>query len=271
MSDSLLKIYLYPNLERLEGYVSKPILAIYQKNGVYLESTMTEEYYNNIRKNLTNTFEKFNLNDHTEELLYIMLTEVEILYDALLDAQMHYEDLNNTIDVSQFLLSFKRAIDNPNFQIGIKENVGTVFKPKTQSAYIRNPDISKWMCQLIFDAFETGNYPRNILGETFLEYFYKFNDSSTTPIDLKDLDKITQLKNKNPSVLKMKKYVELCKYVGKYLQKYTHLKIPNGVKLTDERANFYFDILEAIRIFNRDSISSEPKDYITAIFQKHSK
>jgi len=271
MSDSLLKIYLNPNLERLKGYVSKPILAIYQKNGVYLESTMTDEYYNKIREKLIKTFEKFNLIGHTEELLYIILTEDEILNDAMLDAEMHYDDLKNTIDVSQFLLSFKRAIDNPNFQIGIKENVGTLFKPKTQSAYIRNQDISKWMCQLIFDAFETGNYPRHILGETFLEYFYKFNDSPTKPIDLSHLEKITQLKNKNPSVLKMKKYVELCKYIGKYLQSNTHLKIPNGTKLTDERANFYFDILEALRIFNRDSIASEPKDYITAIFQKHFK
>ncbi|TCD16964.1 hypothetical protein EZ456_23740 [Pedobacter psychrodurus] len=269
MSDSLLKITLNPDLDKLSAYISKAMIARYQKTGVYLESTMSESYYNKIHDSLIKTFEKNNLIEHKDELLYIILTEDEILGDMMLDAEMQYEELQNTIEVSEFLLAFKRATDNPNFQIGIKENIGTTFKPKTQSAYIRNHEISKWMCQLIFDAFEARNYPRHLLGDTFLEQFYKYNEDPNTPIDLSNLEKVTKLKNKNPSVLKRKKYVELCKYVGKYLELHTHLNTPDGVKLTDARAEFYFDILEALNILNRHTIQSDPKDYITSMFQKH--
>jgi hypothetical protein len=138
MSDSLLKITLNPDLDKLSGYISKPMIARYQKTGVYLESTMTEAYYAGIYANLIKIFEENNLLEHTDELLYIILAEDEILSDSMLDAEMNYQDIQNAIEVSNFLLAFKRAENNPNFQLGVKENIGTIYKPKTESAYVRN-------------------------------------------------------------------------------------------------------------------------------------
>jgi len=270
MSDSLLKISLNPDLDKLSGYISKPIIARYQKTGVYLESTMTEAYYARIYNNLIKIFEKNNLLEHTDELLYIILMEDEILSDSMLDAEMNYQDIQNAIEVSNFLLAFKRAENNQYFQIGIKENIGTTYKPKTESAYVRNHEISKWMCQTIYDAIEAKKFPLGIFGETFLASAFNNNISKSALILEENLLKTANLKNKKPSVLRKKMLVTFCNYLRNYLEVHTHLKIPIGVSLTDAHSNLFFDVLETIGYLNRDAIESEPKDYIASMFQHNS-
>ena len=59
----------------------------------------------------------------------MIFREDEILGDNIRDDQTRYDYLENTIDVSKFLLAFKNSQKNPHFQIGVKENTGTEMMP----------------------------------------------------------------------------------------------------------------------------------------------
>lgn len=273
MTESVPKAIIYPDLNKISNYLGGWHTERYTKLGyVELELIMPIEQYEKIKSKLLTTFDKYGLTEDREELIYIIIIEDEILDGMIYGDKLRYNETQKAIDVSKFLLTFKNAKDNPLFQIGVKENVGTIFKPKTQSAFIQDAEISKWMCQLVLDAIETGKYPQyDIFGEFFTESIAGLNFGDRLPISDKSLKYGANLKNKSHTVFRKKRYVHFCFAVLRYLENFTHLKTPQGVKITDVQSNFLFEVLEILGYINGDEIDSEPKDYINSMIRNNSK
>lgn len=273
MSESVPKVKFYPEISKINSYLNSWQIKQFEKLGyVELELTMSLEDYEKLCKKILTAIEKHGLLGQKEELLYLIFREDENLEELTYLDKLRFDETQKAIDVSKFLLGFNNAINNPLFQIGIKENVGTIYKPKTNSYFIENEEISKWMCQLILDAIENGQYPEYMFGATFTESIagLKLN-SEKYPIDIKHLTNGLNLKNKSYNVLRKKRYAQFCLAVKKFLESHTTLETPQGVKLTDAQANFLFDTLEALSYLDNDKIDSEPKDYIHSLIRNHTK
>lgn len=273
MSESVPKVKFYPQISKINSYLNSWQVKQLEKLGyVELELIMPLVQYEKLCKKVSMAIVKHGLLEQKEELLYLIFREDENLEELTYLDRLRFEDTQKAIDVSKFLLGFKNAINNPLFQIGIKENVGTIYKPKTNSYFIENEEISKWMCQLILDAIENGQYPEHMFGTTFTESIagLKLN-SEKHSIDIKSLEYGLNLKNKSYNVLRKRRYAQFCLAIKKFLEAHTTLETPKDVKLTDAQANLLFDILVALSYIDKDKIESEPKDYVHSLIRNYSK
>lgn len=266
---SIIKVKLNPNLDKLKTYLGEWHIKTFTKQGyAQLELALSEDQYQRYSDGLKGVIEKHKLSDVREELLYVIFREDEILGENLIDDKLRYDYLENTIDVSKFLLAFKNSKDNPNFQIGVKENTGTENRPNNKNYFIKNDEISKWMCQLICDALESGNLPYGLVDEKSMESIFPLNLSKEQcPISIDDLQRGANLQNKSFTVYRRKRYVEFCYQIKDFLEEYTMLKSPIGVKITDAQANLFFEILSVLDYLNPEKIDSEPKDFLNTMIR----
>jgi len=264
---------LHPDLTKIKSYLWEGQIPEHQKRGyVQLELVISEEQYESYTNGLKEIFVKYNLVEHTEELLFVIFREDEILGEKLIDDMLRQQHIENAIDVSKFFLAYKTAQDNPLFQIGVKVNTGTENRPNSKNYFIKNEEISKWMCQTLTDAIEKGNYPGGIFGEVWEESIVGLNITGKQhPLRIENLKTGSNLKAKSYNVLTNKRYVEFCQNLLFFLSVHTHLKAPEGIKMTDALANFMFDVLSTLQHLNRETIGSHPKDYINTMIKNTSK
>lgn len=264
---SIIKVKLNPDLEKLKTYLGEWHFKTFTKQGyAQLELALSEDQYQRYSDGLKEVIEKYKLQEVCEELLYVIFKEDEILGDGIRNDQQRHDYLENTIDVSKFLLAFKNSQDNPNFQIGVKENTGTENRPNNKNYFIKNDEISKWMCQLICDALESGNIPYGLVDEKSMESIFPLNLSKEQrPISIDDLQRGANLQNKSFTVYRRKRYVEFCYQIKDILEKYTTLRSPMGVKITDAQANLFFEILSVLDYLDPEKINSEPKDFLNTM------
>ncbi|WP_029275091.1 hypothetical protein [Pedobacter borealis] len=270
---SIIKVKLNPDLEKLKTYLGEWHFKTFTKQRyAQLELALSKDQYKRYSDGLKGVIEKYKLQEVCEELLYVIFKEDEVLGDNIRNDQTRYDYLENIIDVSKFLLAFKNSQDNPHFQIGIKENTGTENIPINKTYFVKNAEISKWMCQVICDAIEVGNLPYGLVDEQSTENIFgsSYYDSQA-PIKVENLERGANLKNKSFSVYRRKRYVEFCYEVKNFLEEYTNLKSAANVKVSDEQANFFFDILSVLDYLNFEKIESDPKDYINSMIRNHNK
>ena len=264
----ILKVKLHPNLEVIKDYLGPWHLKTFKEQGyALLELAFEEEEYQRYARGLIDVIEKYKLSDLKDELLFVIFREDEILNDMLIDDKLKYDYIENTIDVSKFLLAFKNSKDSPNFQIGVKENTGTRNRPINKNYFIKNEEISKWMCQLICDALESGNVPYGLTDPLGTEGLFLNINREKQEISIEKLKRGAELQNKSFNVYRRKRYVIFCESIKIFLEEYTPLKSPLGVKQTDAQANFFFDILSVLGYLNVDKINSDPKDFVHTMFR----
>lgn len=270
---SITKVKLHPDLKKLKAYLGEWHIKTFTEQGfAQLELALDEDQFQRYSDGLKGVINKYNMNEVRDELLYIILKEDEISGDNIRNDQQRYDYLENTIDVSKFLLAFKNSQDNPNFQIGVKENTGNENMPVNKTHFVKNTEISKWMCQVICDAIEVGNLPYGLVDEQSTEnIFGSIYYGNQAPIKIKNLERGAHLKNKSFAVYRRKRYVEFCYEIKNFLEEYTNLKTSANVKISDEQANFFFDILSVLDYLNYEKIESEPKDYINSMIRNYSK
>ena len=268
---SLIKAQFTPNIDLLKRYLDNWHIKSFGERGyIQLELALDEEQYQRYYDGLKGVIAKYNLSDFQEELLYIIFREDETLGDNLRNDQQRHDYLENTIEVSKFLLAFKNSGDNPSFQIGVKENVGTHLMPINKTHFIKSAQISSWMCQLIWDAIEAGNLPYGLVDEQSTEnIFGSAYYGNQAPIKIENLERGANLENKKFSVYRRKRYVEFCYEIKSFLEEFTSLKTPQGVKITDEQANLFFDVLAVFDYLDIEKIESEPKDYIGSMIRNY--
>ncbi|MFA4869226.1 MAG: hypothetical protein WC623_13555 [Pedobacter sp.] len=202
---------------------------------------------------------RYHLEDHINELYYTII----ILNDNCQVAQEiedeAYNNSQTTKEVAQFLLTHKTANPNQAFQL--------VAKSATNTAPIKNTEVAQWMCELIYAAIESKQFPMYLLGEHFISNVFGTEISNDSPISMERLEVASNLKIKKPSNKSM--LVSFCLQLRTYLNAHTQLSTPSDILITNAQANFFFDVLELYGYLNRNKIESEPKDYIHALLRNH--
>jgi len=223
-----------------------------------------EENFKLIYTKLLEELEKIKLEEHHNELLYLLLLkneQIRVRYDAY---WQNYNDDLTSKEVAKFLLTFKESKPTEHFQL--------VAKPSLSSASaIKDTAIAKWMCEVLYNKIEFKEFPLGLFGEKLLYNLFGDDVQSEKPIEIDRLRAIANKSPKLPTVRLRKLYVELCCYLQPYLNEQTHLKTQPGTLLTDQQASLFFDILEMIGYLDGEKITSEPKDYIHSMFSKHAK
>lgn len=223
----------------------------------YADNAVHYEMFDNLLRILN----RYGLQEHINELYYtiiILNDECKVLQER---QEIAYNDSQTTKEVAQFLLTLKTAKENQSFQL--------VAKSATNTAPIKNTEVAKWMCDLIYKAIEEQKFPFPLLGEHFIWNLFGKDFSLDLPISMEKLEAASNLKVKKPS--NKNNLVGICLHLRTYLNTYTHLITPSHVLITNEQANFFFDVLELYGYLNRNKIESEPKDYIHALLRNHLK
>lgn len=224
---------------------------------------MSDVGYLRVAEGLKSTVIKYDIEDHYDELLYLILQKNEQIRERYDAYQQNYSDDQTSKEVARFLLAYKESKPNQHFQL--------VAKPVTGSVAIKDTAVAKWMSEQIYKSIESRDFPLGIFGEKLLYDLFGDDFNSDTPISIERLKATAELKPRKPTVRVKKLLVEFCLYIQVYLLNETKLTAPPEVLLTDVQANFFFDILESIGYLDRDEIESEPKDYIHAMFRNHIK
>lgn len=256
------------NFDRLKDYfpniTEEQKARIKQQGGIV--PNLEWDYANNavhyeMFEALLKILKLYHLEDHINELYYIIIIlndNCQVLQEG---QQIAYNDGQTTKEVAQFLLTLKAAKPNQAFQL--------VAKSTTSTAPIKNTEVAKWMCDLIYNAIETKQFPVELFSEQTLYNIFGTDISNDSPISMERLEATSNLKIKKPS--NKSTLVSFCLQLRAYLNDHTNLSTPSDVLITNAQANFFFDVLELYGYLDRNKIESEPKDYIHALLRNHIK
>jgi hypothetical protein len=251
-----------PDFRKLRNYhtiTDEQISAIEGSGGVNVElDYMNEEDYLRVAEGLKIITQKYVLESHYTEILYLTLKKNEQIRERYDAYWQNYEDDLTSKEVAKFLLAYKISNTRQDFHL--------TAKPLTGSVTIKDSAIARWMADLIYTKIEQREFPLGLFGEKIL--FDLFGDEWDTkePIKLERLEATANLSPRKPTVRIKKLYVEFCLYLQVYLINHTDLTLPGNGKLTDAQANFFFDLLALLRYVDSEKIASEPKDYMHAMF-----
>ncbi|WP_316808093.1 hypothetical protein [Pedobacter agri] len=255
---------LFPDFTRLTSYLNDSN----SNNGVQSVNIILEyigeENFERISTKLRVELEKIHLEEHHNELLYLLLLkneQIRVRYDAY---WQNYNDDLTSKEVAKFLLTFKESKPTEHFQLVAKPSLSS-------SSAIKDTAIAKWMCEVLYNRIETKEFPLGLFGEKLVYDLFGNDPQSDNPIDIDRLRTIANRSPKLPTVRLKKLYVELCCYLQPYLNEQTHIKVQTGTILSDQQANLFFEILEMIGYIDGGKITSEPKDYMHSMFSKHAK
>ena len=144
------------NFDRLKTYfpniTEEQKAAIKQRGGYWFnfEWGYEDSRYIRIYNELFIILEGYDLQEHINELYFILIT-LDDDFMAIKDlSDQDYIDTQTAKEVAQFLLTYKSSKPNQAFSL--------VAKSLTSSVSIKDERIAKWMCQLIYDAIEAKDF-----------------------------------------------------------------------------------------------------------------
>jgi hypothetical protein len=254
----------FDKLPEYFSHLSAQQKALIIEEGGYLinfESEYYDEVYQELYEGLSEILTRYHLEDHINELYYIVILMDNQCQEIRYHQETAYNDDKTAKEVAQFLLAFKSAKPNQAFQL--------VAKSMTDTASIKNPVIAKWMSQLILDAIEAKNFPFEVFGESILLHLFGKNPMEEKSISMERLESASTMKIKKPTYSDL--LFRFALQIRTYLNEYTDLKTTGTVLLANSHANLFFDIFELFGYFHRNNIESEPKDYIHALFRNQLK
>jgi hypothetical protein len=255
---------LLPDFTKLKSYfpdlTEEHFNQIKTNNGVDLHLDYLDELsYTNVSGGLKLMCDKYGMQEHYVELLYLIVKkneEIRIKYVTLWE---NYNADQTAREVAQLLLAYKESNPNQHFQLAARS--------LTKSISIRNTPIARWMAELIYNAVEKQDFPLELFGHQIMSHLFGDNPFDVDKISMERLKVAAAITCRKPTTKLTKLYVEFCLYIQTYLINQTHLVLPASVMLTDAHANFYFDMLELFNYVSKEKIQSEPKDYIHSMFR----
>jgi len=247
----------FPNLSPQQKALLKEQGGITLNFEFEMDDAIYEELYQGLLKILT----RYELQDHINELYYIVITLDNQYQDIEYLSRERYNDDQTSKEVAQFLLAFKSTKPNQAFQL--------VAKSLTETAAIKNPVVAKWMTQLILDAIENKNFPFEVFGERILLHLFGMDFSKEKSISMDRLEATSKMKIKKPTHTDL--LFRFALQLRTYLNEFTDVRTTGSVVLANVHANIFFDIFEMLGYFHRDNIESEPKDYMHALFRNQMK
>lgn len=255
------------NFDRLKTYF--PNLTPQQKallieqGGITIdfESEYYDEVYPQLYEGLSIILTRYHLEDHINELYYIIILLDNQYQEVRFSQEEAYNDDKTAKELAQFLLTFKNAQPKQAFQL--------VAKSLTDTAAVKNPDLAKWLCQVIYDAIEARSIPFDLFGEQIYLHLFGMNPLDGEPISKERLETSSELSIRKPKFSNL--LFKFCLHLRTYLNDETELKTTGSVLLSDVQANLFFDIFEFMGYVNKEKIQSEPKDYMHTLFRNQLK
>ncbi|MDQ0964743.1 hypothetical protein QFZ20_000146 [Flavobacterium sp. W4I14] len=203
-----------------------------------------------------------------EVLLLALLGNERLWYDYNLYYDF-YEDDMKAKEIATFLLHCKNLKHAKLSQLVLKENIGTKNNPKTKSTGIKDAEISSWIYNLIYDAVASANFPLGALGERIFSHFKIDINGSTRDISIEDLEKTANISLKNPNIRIKNLMVCLCRDMLPFLKNYTILTSKANVKLTNDQANFFYDLLSVLGHIPVRKSGILDRDYMHTLFKNY--
>ena len=227
-----------------------------------LDHLYTDEAVAEIENGFKNIINKYHLQAHHDNLLFLTLGKVQE-HEAVLDeVNFQYAQRKRTKELASLLLTFT---ENPT-----KQYDALLLKTFKGTAKVSDKPTIKWIGETITKAILTGKMP-------LADYEYRImNDFFDETADGKQLSitKLTiesQRKILSPINRAKSKYADICIYLYSYLVNETNIKPNPDTLFSDAMLNFYFDLLELFGFINDDKISSERKDYIGSLLKNRIK
>lgn len=255
------------NFDRLKSYfpnITDQQKALIIKQGGYtinFESEYYDEVYPKLYEGLSKILTRYHLGDHINELYYIIILLDNQYQEIAYHEDTAYNDDKTAKEVAQFLLTFKNAKPKQAFQL--------VAKSLTDTAAVKNPDIAKWMCQLVYEAIEARSMPFDLFGEQIYLHLFGMQPLDGEPILIERLETASKLSPRKPKFSNL--LFRFCLHMRTYINEETDLKSGDNILLSDIHANLFFDIFEFMGYLNRNNIQSEPKDYMHTLFRNQMK
>ncbi|WP_113661516.1 hypothetical protein [Pedobacter nanyangensis] len=221
----------------------------------------TEDSFKLIEERFKAVCSQYGVEEHFNELFYLLIKkneDIRVRYDAYWN---NYNDNLTTREVAKFLLAYKEADGKTHLSLSIKPNNGA-------TASIKDNQIVRWMCGAIVEKLEKGDYTFDVFGEKLAHDLFGTIEPNA-PLDLQKLRAAASTSPRKPTVRINRLLVELCRYLQDFLIAHTILTMPKEKLLTDAQANFFFDTLEALGYLDNDTIQSDPKDYMWALFNNY--
>lgn len=255
-------ITIKPNHRKLTecGFVLsiKEINALETGKGLNLDLEYFDEArYNQFSTEFAKLISEYNLGQHHDELLFVILTKQEGImkrYEAYI---LNYNDDVAIRDFSKFLLMYLQASDDDTIELKIKVN-GKYTK-------ITNTPCSKWTMDIITQAILAKSITFASIGEKlFYDLFHEEFNLTDQELKLK-LAKMATRTLQAPHLKFKYMTTELLVDVREYLIDQTHLTTPNNILLTNEQSRFLFGLLSALQFIDKDK-PSVPVDYMHTTF-----
>ena len=212
----------------------------------------TDEKVQEIEDGFKAILSKYNLNSHYDNLMFMMLTKLQVMEYQAYELDLQYEHKTRARELAQVLLAFKDQ--NPNHVSSI------LIKTVTEPVKIADPQVCQWIGKLIKDAINEGGVPLTLLG---------MEDSKM--LTEEQLKQLATSKIKKPSTGGMKYVADFCLHLYLYMIKETSIRPDPNTLLSDTLSNFYFDVLTLFKLIEPTTIESEPKDYISTLLRNRIK
>jgi hypothetical protein len=253
---------IYPDFNKLNIYfnLSQEDIDKVNESGVEIEEL--DEILEWIGKDkLSSLFEKFELQDHSTELIYLILRYENKLQEVIEGIKENYEDEHKSIQVAEFLLRIKEAELEENTMISFKTSKGT--------STIKDSTIAKWMGQLIYDALEAGNMPFDIFGMKLQYDLFEKVYVNGDKLTLERLKHAANIKPKSTKVRTKALLVEVCLIWQAYLEANTYMTRDGSKRVTNRQASFFFELFCLLGYIDVRKVRILPRDYINSMFKNY--
>jgi hypothetical protein len=265
-----------PNFTKLSKYyqfqVSPEILQEQYADGfpILIDWYYTNEMVDGITEQFTEIVNRFGLSDHTDNLMYLVLTKAQE-FEALVTAAI---DENNMMLKAKELAGFLLAYQNKE----ANSAPALLLKGFTDTYKISDPYLSAWIGSLVSKAITNGDVPLQLMNMA-TDYLFIETVDGERRISKNKVEDVYNRKWQNTSTYinqyQTRLRAEFCFYLLPYLNNETSLTKGDNNNFSDQQLSFLYEImilLEFIKpgAFDK-SMDYEPKDSIRNSLIKYAK
>jgi len=212
-----------------------------------------EEFEANFKTLLAN----YQIEDHYDNLMYVVLSVFDAVFTGIQHAHDDYNSKKRARELAQLLLLLKPTQTYKTNSIA--------FKTPTSDAKINDPILIHWITESLINSIRKFQYSPTQFGDTthfMLNPSGQFNDQE---LDYSVLKEMADKRLINPKNTVKRGHFTICYTVYKYLELATTLTASKGTQFSDTQLTFLFELLQLLKQVHIETITSEPKDYMSSL------
>jgi hypothetical protein len=238
----------------------------YQIDLDYTTEKQLSALYNGLRKGIK--FKHYSyVKESVDEVILLALLGNERLGKDFRWYIEFYEGDKKAKEIAKLLLHCKKVIVDKTSSILFKGDTKSRGKIEAVSLRIADENIMTWIYDLIYRSIVSAKFPLGAFGGQVYSHLDINPFGTTTEIDFEKIDKTANLNLKSPNVQHKRLLMFLCADMLRFLRKHTILNNKPKVRLTNDQANFFYDLLCVLGHLNRDDHTILGRDYMHTLFK----